>query len=258
MSDTVLYETNGAVATISLNRPDSLNSFNADLRADLISATNEAKDNSAIRAVVLTGSGRCFSAGADLKAGFKEGSEVLHMLINEYKPSLMNIAEMEKPVISAVNGFAAGIGLSFAMVCDLCIMAENAFLLSPFSSIGLVPDGGATWLLTNSMGYKQAYEMAVENERLSAQRCKELGIINRVVADEVLLANAQEWAAALALKAPLAMAGTKKLMREAQQLDYAAAIHSEAALQHLCMDSKDSREGITAFLEKRPPVFTGE
>ncbi|NKB37740.1 MAG: enoyl-CoA hydratase/isomerase family protein [Gammaproteobacteria bacterium] len=258
MTNTVLYDSKDAVATITLNRPDSLNSFDADLRADLISATSEAKDDSAIRAVVLTGAGRCFSAGADLKAGFKTGSEVEHMLVNEYKPSLMNIAEMEKPVISAINGFAAGIGLSFAMISDLSIMAESAFLLSPFSSIGLVPDGGATWLLTNGMGYKQAYELAIENERLPAQRCKELGIINRIAADDVLLSTAQEWATALAQKAPLAMARTKKLMREAHKLDYAAAINSEAALQNLCIDSRDSREGITAFLEKRPAVFTGE
>ncbi len=258
MTDTVVYETSGAVATITLNRPDSLNSFDADMRADLIGATRQAKDDSSIRAVVLTGAGRCFSAGADLKAGFKTGKDVEHMLVEEYKPSLINIAEMEKPVISAINGFAAGIGLSFAMICDLSIIGENAFLLSPFSTIGLVPDGGATWLLANGIGYKKAYEMAIENERVPAQQCLEMGIVNKMTADDAVLTEAQAWAASLSLKAPLALARTKKLMRQASSLDYADAITSEAALQHLCIDSKDSREGITAFLEKRQADFKGE
>jgi 2-(1,2-epoxy-1,2-dihydrophenyl)acetyl-CoA isomerase len=258
MTDTVLYETQGAVATITLNRPDSLNSFDKEMRADMIDATKQAKIDSSIRAVVVTGAGRCFSAGADLKAGFKTGEEVEKLLLEEYKLSLVNIAEMEKPVISAINGFAAGIGLSYAMVCDLSIMTESAFLLSPFSTIGLIPDGGATWLMVNGMGYKRAYETAIENDRVPAQRCLEMGIINKIVADDLLLSDAQEWAESLAKKAPLALGRTKKVMRQAASLSYADAITSEAALQHLCFDSKDSHEGITAFLEKRPAKFTGE
>jgi 2-(1,2-epoxy-1,2-dihydrophenyl)acetyl-CoA isomerase len=258
MTDTVLYESTGAVATITLNRPDSLNSFDKEMRADLLDATSRAKDDQSIRAVVLTGAGRCFSAGADLKAGFKSGIEVEQILLEEYKLSLINIAEMEKPVISAINGFAAGVGLSYAMVCDLSVMGENAFLLSPFSTIGLIPDGGATWLLANGIGYKRAYEMAIENERVPAQRCLEMGIINKIASDDALLTTAQEWAELLAGKAPLALGRTKKLMRQAASLSYADAITSEAALQHLCFDSEDSREGITAFLEKRQAEFTGK
>jgi 2-(1,2-epoxy-1,2-dihydrophenyl)acetyl-CoA isomerase len=258
MTDTVLYETAGAVATITLNRPESLNSFNAEMRADLVVATGRAREDASIRVVVLTGAGRCFSAGADLKAGFKNGKDVEQSLVQEYKPSLINIAEMEKPVISAINGFAAGIGLSYAMVCDLSIIGEGAFLLSPFSTIGLVPDGGATWLLANGIGYKKAYEIAIENERINAQRCLELGLINKSAADESLLATAQDWAQSLSKKAPLALGRTKKLMRQAGSIDYSDAITSEAALQHLCIDSQDSREGITAFLEKREALFKGE
>lgn len=258
MTNTVLYETKGAVATITLNRPDSLNSFDATLRQDLNDATSQAKDDSSIRAVVLTGAGRCFSAGADLKAGFKKGIDVERMLVEEYKPSLINIAEMEKPVISAINGFAAGIGLSYAMVCDLSIMGESAFLLAPFSTIGLIPDGGASWLLANSVGYKRAYALAIENDRIPAEQCLAMGLVNRIANDESLLRTAQEWAESLALKAPLALSGTKKIMRQAASLSYADAINSEAALQHLCIDSEDSREGITAFLEKRQAKFQGK
>jgi 2-(1,2-epoxy-1,2-dihydrophenyl)acetyl-CoA isomerase len=258
MTDTVLYEVSGAVATITLNRPDSLNSFTSEMRADLIEATNRAKEDSFIRVVVLTGAGRCFSAGADLKAGFKSGKDVEHSLVAEYKPSLINLAEMEKPVISAINGFAAGIGLSYAMVCDLSVMAESAFLLSPFSTIGLVPDGGSTWLLANAIGYKQAYEMAVENERVSAQPCLEMGLVNKIVVDDQILSSAQEWAESLSKKAPLALARTKKLMREASTFNYSEAITSEAALQRLCIDSTDSSEGIAAFMEKRQADFIGK
>ena len=258
MANTVTYEHNGAVATITLNRPDALNSFDAELRADLVEATSQARNDNSVLAVVLTGAGRCFSAGADLKAGFKSGTEVEKLLLNEYRPSLDNIVEMEKPVITAINGFAAGVGLSYAMAGDLSIMGESAFLLLPFSTIGLVPDGGSTWLMANTMGYKRAYEMAVENDRVPAQRCLELGLVNRISKDDEVLANAKEWAESLSRKAPLALARTKKLMRQAGNVDLSQAFIDEAALQHLCFDSKDSREGITAFLEKRDPEFTGE
>ena len=257
MTNTVLYDATDAVATITLNRPDALNSFDRNLRADLAAATAQARADEAIRAVILTGAGRCFSAGADLKAGFKSGAEVERIVNEEYRPSLMDIAGMDKPVISAINGFAAGIGLSYGLVCDLSVMGENAFLLCPFSTIGLIPDGGSTWLLTRAMGYKNAYQMAVDNERLPAARCRELGLINKVVADDELMETAREWAGKLAGKAPLALARTKKLMRQAPTLSYADAISAEAALQHLCFDSADCREGITAFLEKRTPEFTG-
>lgn len=257
MTDSVLYETEGAVATITLNRPASLNSFNEEIRSDLAAAAAQAREDRAIRAVILTGAGRCFSAGADLKAGFKTGAEVEQIVNEEYRPSLVDIAEMDKPVISAINGFAAGIGLSYALVCDLSVMGENAFLLCPFGSIGLIPDGGSTWLLTRALGYMNAYQMAVENDRMPAARCRELGLVNKVVKDDELMAAARDWAIKLAVKAPLALARTKKMMRQAPALSYAEAIKAEATLQRLCFDSADCKEGITAFLEKREPQFTG-
>lgn len=257
MTGTVLYETAAAVAVITLNRPEALNGFTTEMRADLAQATAQARADQAVRAVVLTGSGRCFSTGADLKGGIKTGAQVERILNEEYRPSLVDITEMEKPVISAVHGFAAGIGLAYALACDLAVMGESAFLLSPFSNIGLVPDGGATWLLTRAMGYKNAYQMAVENERVGAARCQALGLVNKAVADDAVLQTAQEWAAALARRAPLALAHTKRAMRRGQALAYADAITEEAALQRLCFDSADCKEGVSAFLEKRKPRFSG-
>lgn len=258
MGTTVQYERQGQVATITLNRPESLNSFNQEMRADLVDATTRARHDDDVRVVVLTGAGRCFSAGADLKQGFRDGAAVQQALVEEYKPSLMNLHEMQKPVIAAVNGFAAGIGLSYALVCDLVVMGEGAFLLSPFSTIGLIPDGGATWLLARSLGHRRAYQMAAEAERLPAAKCLELGLANRVVADAQVLAEATGWAAALAQRAPLALARTKQALHQALRTDYGNAIDGEAALQKLCIDSADSREGIAAFLEKRQPVFHGK
>jgi 2-(1,2-epoxy-1,2-dihydrophenyl)acetyl-CoA isomerase len=258
MGNTINYEQQGQVAIITLNRPDSLNSFNREMRMDLVEATQRARHDDAVRVVVITGAGRCFSAGADLKQGFRNGADVQKALTEEYKPSLMNLHEMQKPVIAAVNGFAAGIGLSFALVSDLVVMGEGAFLLSPFSTIGLIPDGGATWLLARGIGHRRAFQMAAEAERMPAATCLALGLANKVVPDDKVLAEALAWAEALARRAPLALARTKQALHHAALTDYGNAINEEAALQKLCMDSEDSREGIAAFLEKRKPEFHGK
>ena len=255
--NTVLYEQDAAVVTITLNRPDAMNGFDTELRADLLAALTHAAQDAQVRVVVLTGAGRCFSAGADLKAGFASGAEVKRQLDEEYGPCLKAIADMPKPVISAVNGFAAGIGLAFALVSDLVVMGESAFLLSPFSNIGLVPDGGATWLLPRLIGYQRAYQLCVENERIKAPRCVELGLANRAVPDAQVLSATQSWAASLARRAPLALARTKQAMRLAAVSDYEEAMKLEAELQRASADSADCQEGVSAFLEKRKPNFTG-
>jgi 2-(1,2-epoxy-1,2-dihydrophenyl)acetyl-CoA isomerase len=257
MGNTVLYEQRDRVAVITLNRPEALNSFDREMRQDLIEATTRARHDDNVRVVVLTGAGRCFSAGADLKQSFRHGADVQQALTTEYKPSLMNLHEMQKPVIAAVNGFAAGIGLSYALVADLAVMGEGAFLLSPFANIGLIPDGGATWLLARAIGHRRAYRLAAEAERLPAAACLELGLVNKVVPDERVLMEATAWAEDLARRAPLALARTKQALHHALAIDYSEAIDQEAALQKLCIDSEDSREGIAAFLEKRQPQFHG-
>jgi len=256
LSDIVKYEQHGPVAVITLHRPDSMNAFDTDLRAAVVEAFGTARDDDSVRAIVFTGEGRCFSAGADLKAGIDR--DVREILESEYRPVLEAIADIPKPVIAAVPGSAAGIGFSMALQCDLVIMADNAFLLSPFTTISLVPDGGLNWLLVRQLGYRRAFQLSVESERIPAARCVELGLANKTVAAEQLQSAALEWAETLTKRAPLSLAATKKAMRFAADNDWASSYSLEADLQGELLGTEDNREGIQAFLEKRTPKFTGK
>ncbi len=256
MSDIVRYEQDGAVAIITLNRPDRMNAFDTDLRAKVVEAFEKARDDESVRVVVFTGEGRCFSAGADLKAGIDR--DVEEILQSEYRPVQEAIASIPKPVIAAVPGSAAGIGLSMALQCDLLIMADNAFLLSPFTTISLVPDGGLNWLLVRQLGYRRAFQLSVESERIPAGRCVELGLANKAVPAEELQEAALEWARALAKRAPLSIAATKKVMRLAADHAWPEAYDLEARLQGELLGSEDNKEGIQAFFEKRAPDFKGK
>lgn len=256
MSDIINYDQQDAVAVITLNRPDSLNAFTSALRADLLGALQKANDDDTVRVVILTGVGRSFSAGADLTD--KVDRPVTEILQVEYRPVQELIASMPKPVIAAVPGSAAGIGLSVAMHCDLMIMADNAFLLSPFTTISLVPDGGLNWLLVRQLGYRRAFQLSVESERIPADRCVELGLANKAVPAEELQSAALEWAHALSQRAPLSVAATKKVMRLAADKDWASSYDLEAQLQGDLLGSEDNREGIQAFFEKRAPKFEGK
>lgn len=255
----VLYSVENNVALITLNRPQARNACNEALLQGLSQAVNEAAADDAVKVVILTGNGKGFCAGADLAAKASKPQRSTKEVLNEvYKPILMQIATMEKPVISAVNGAAAGVGSAFAMVCDLTIMADDAYILEAFSNISLIPDGGATWLLTEAIGYKRAYQLAVEAERVSAQRCLEMGLCNKVVAAEDLLTEALAWGQRLCLRAPLSLGLTKKAMRQAAKIDLGAAISYEADIQNDCIQSSDFKEGVTAFFEKRTPHFSGK
>ena len=260
MSDyeTVKYEQDEAVAIITIYRPEAMNSFNEELRSDLLAAVKRAAADESVRAVVLTGEGRSFSAGADLKAGLGKTKTIKEVLQTEYRPVLECIASMPQPVIAAVNGSAAGIGMSYALGCDLLIMAENAFLLSPFTTISLVPDGGLNWLLVHQLGYRRAFQLSIESERISAERCVELGLANKVVPADSLVDEAVAWAKALSERAPLSMATTKQAMRHAASADWASTFDFEASNQDRLKESDDSAEGIAAFFEKRKAKFTGK
>jgi 2-(1,2-epoxy-1,2-dihydrophenyl)acetyl-CoA isomerase len=257
VSETVLYERQDRVAVVTLNRPEVLNAFNRQLAHDLRDAMTRAAGDREVRAVVLRGAGGRFSAGADLKQGFPKDRRIEDLINTDFRPTLDMIAGMDKPVIAAIAGPAAGIGLSFALVCDLVVMADDAYLLSPFAAIGLLPDGGATWLLARQLGYHRAYQLCIESERVPAERCLELGLANRVVPAARLDEESLAWAQGLAERAPLAMARTKLAMRAAMHLSLTQAIAYEAQLQTACLESEDAKEGIAAFLAKRMPEFKG-
>ncbi|MDH3553466.1 MAG: enoyl-CoA hydratase-related protein [Gammaproteobacteria bacterium] len=257
MSNLVKYEQEEAVALITINRPDAMNAFTTDLSLALQLALEKAHNDDSVRVVVLTGEGRSFSAGADLKSGF-EGRPVFGKLQYEYRPILQAIASMPKPVIAAIPGSAAGIGMSTALYCDLVIMADNAFLLSPFTTISLVPDGGLNWILVRHLGYHRAYQLSVESERIPAARCVELGLANKAVPADELHGAALAWAAELAKRAPGSLAATKKVMRFAMDNSWASAFDLEAELQQKLAGSEDNKEGVRAFFDKREPEFKGE
>ncbi len=256
----VLYEQRGAVALITLNRPEVLNSFNQALRLQVAAALERAASEPAIAAVVLAAAGRAFSAGADLKAMDPRqvsGEEVRRQLEEEYGAGLRSILGMDKPVIAAIEGLVAGIGCAYMLASDLVVMAEDAYFTLPFHNIGLIPDGGINWLLERQLGARRAFELAVDCERVPAARCQELGLVNRVVSKGGATEAAVQWATRLATRAPLAILHTKKLLRQAAASGYSEAVRAEAAAQMQCANSQDFREGVAAFLEKRPPRFSG-
>ena len=257
--ETVLVETKGAVATVTINRPDAMNSFNSELRRELADALRLVGGDSALRAVVLTGSGRSFCAGADLKAGIKRTASysVEEMLQFEYRQSFEAIMNSPKPYIAAVNGSAAGIGLSLALACDLVVMSDKSFLLSPFTTISLVGDGGSNWLLARQLGYKKAFELAIMSDRLPAADALAHGLINRVAPAESLVEEAEAWAQQIAKRAPLSVAATKKVMRYAMHASYRDTYDLEASLQRDLVGCDDNEEGVAAFFEKREPRFKG-
>jgi 2-(1,2-epoxy-1,2-dihydrophenyl)acetyl-CoA isomerase len=261
MSDyeTVLVERHDNVAVVSLNRPDALNSFNAALRRELLLAVREVNDDDSVRVVILTGAGRAFCAGADLAEVPSQGANfrVEDQLNGEYKPILLDISEAPKPWISAVNGACAGIGSAFAMVCDLTVMAEDAYLYQAFAAISLIPDGGVTWHLVRTLGRKRAYEIIVTGEKVKAGKCLDWGLCNRVVPADKLLSETLAWAGELAGKAPLSLRYAKQALNDAIEDSMGDTISREARLQHLCVNSEDAKEGIAAFIEKRAPRWQG-
>jgi len=253
--NTVRYATDGRVAVVTIFRPDAMNAFNAELRRELAAALREAAEDRNIRAVVLTAEGRSFSAGADLK---EINTDIEQVLQNEYRPVFEQVIGMEKPVIAAVGGSAAGIGMSLALACDLLVMGDNAFLLAPFTTISLVPDGGLNWSLVHQLGYRRAFQLSIESERIPADRCVELGLANKAVPAASLVEAAVAWAKTLAERAPLSVAATKKAMRAAASGSWAETFDLEAPMQQKLRHSEDCAEGVRSFFEKRKPDFKGK
>ena len=244
-----------SIATIEFNRPESLNAVNEQLVWDFQEATSSVRNNDSIKILVIQGEGRAFCAGADLseKNSSWEGSQ--DALIRGYKPFFENIIEMSKPVIASINGPAAGVGASIAMACDLRIMSKDAYILSVFSNIALVPDGGLSWMLTRFLGYAKAYEYAIEAKKIDSEVCLKYGIANKVVEKNNLKEETLKWANELIKRPSQSLSLTKKLMRESFNNSFWEIYAKEAEIQNNLTKSEQNHEAVKAFFEKRKPNF---
>jgi 2-(1,2-epoxy-1,2-dihydrophenyl)acetyl-CoA isomerase len=245
----------GAVQTITLNRPEVFNAFNRAVHAGLRDAFKEARDPE-VRAVVVTGAGKGFCAGQDLKE-FSEAGDVSDALRATYHPNVLAIRALEKPVIAAVNGACAGAGLSFACACDIRIASDAAIFVPGFIGIGLVPDAGGTYFIHRLLGAPRAFEWMTSNRRLTAVEAHAWGLVSEVVEADGLAARAAELAAFYAGLPTRAIGMTKRLFDRADTSTLDEQLELEAQLQSVAVQSDDFLEGVAAFLEKRPPSFTG-
>ncbi len=257
MSDSpVLVGTQGAVRTITLNRPATLNSFTAAMHAELLPALNAAAEDAAVRAVVITGAGRGFCAGQDLNDPAMVGNVDVGAVIERfYRPLATRVRSMPVPVIAAVNGVAAGAGANFALCCDFVIAAKSASFIQAFSKIGLVPDCGGTWLLPRLVGRARALGLAMSGDKLPAEEAERIGLIWKAVEDAALADTVNALAAKLAAMPSRALAETRRALDAAMAMDFADAITLEADTQRELGRGHDFAEGVAAFFAKRPPVF---
>ena len=260
MSKPVLTDVTDGVLEITLNRPDSLNAFTVGMHELLREAFTMAQSDPAIRAVILTGAGRGFCAGQDLserdpdKGGIVDLSQTLAA---NYNPLVRRIKAMEKPVICAVNGVAAGAGANLALACDIVIASDNAKFIQAFSKIGLIPDAGGTYTLTRHLGEARAKALAMTAMPLSAQKAEEWGLIWQCVEADKLMETAREMATTLAKGATLGIGKTKKVIQAASTNSLDQQLELEASVQGELGRSHDFKEGVQSFLEKRAPVFRG-
>lgn len=259
--ETVLYDVEDGIARVTLNRPDSLNAWDEQLGIDLLAALREASGDPDVRVVAITGAGRAFSSGADLRsvpAANANGKVDLQTILTErYNPIMLEIRGMEKPVVSVVNGVAAGIGCSLAVACDLIIASESSFFLLAFANIGLTLDGGASAFLAARLGYSRTAELAMLADRLSAQRAHEWGLVNEVAPDEQLQERADALLKRLAGGATRSFAASKQLINKRLYPDLEGTLELEATLQQQMAESEDFVEGVTAFMQKRESQFRG-
>jgi len=257
---TVLWEAEAGVGRITLNRPQTLNAWTVPFGHELLAAIERAGDES-VRVVVVTGAGRGFSSGADLRAGFEVADDgmpdIRGELENVYRPVILGLRALEKPVVAAVNGPAVGIGASLAFACDLVLAAESAFFQLAFANIGLMPDGGSTALVPAAVGKARAFELGLLAERLPAPKALEWGLVNAVHPEERLDEEAQALVERLATGPTRSYAATKRALNRSLFGDLENQLALEAELQHALARTRDFPEGVMSFAQKRAPAFEG-
>jgi 2-(1,2-epoxy-1,2-dihydrophenyl)acetyl-CoA isomerase len=258
-TETIIFKIKEGVAFIYLNRPDVLNSFNRNMALELQKRLDECADNKEVRAVLISGEGRAFCAGQDLAEAIAEDGPELKKIVQEhYNPIIEKIRAIEKPVICAVNGVAAGAGANIALACDIVLAAENASFIQAFSKIGLIPDSGGTFFLPRLIGFQRATAYMMLGDKIPAKKAEEIGMIYKAVADDALMSEAESMAAKLAKMPTRGLGLTKRALNLSMNNPLTIQLGVEEKLQTEAGQTYDYNEGVNAFLEKRHPVFKGE
>jgi len=258
MYKTILSEQKENILIISLNRPDVYNAFNSDMLSELHDAFKKAGEDENIRCVILTGTGKAFCSGQDLKDFNEKKLTFKEALEQRYNPLIRSIAYLPKPVICAINGVAAGAGISLALACDYRIASESATLTEVFINVGLVPDSGSSYFLPRIVGYAKAFEMCATGDKVTASEAKEIGLVNKVVSGKLLMKSAETAAGNFASRPTKAIGMIKDLLNRSFESSLDEMLKLEGDHQETAGNSEDFKEGIASFLEKRKPVFKGK
>ena len=261
MSELLTFNVDEGVATITLNRPDKLNAFTPDMLEDWLAALDACRANPGVRVIVITGTGRAFTTGGDMEAlgaaAEQAPAAIRERLVNGTQRLPRKLAEIDKPVIAALNGFATGAGLDIALACDLRFAAESARFAETYARMGLIPGLGGAWLLPRLVGAPKALEMFWSCDWVDAGEAGRIGLVNKVFPDAQLMEETYAFARRLAKGAPLAVQGIKRLVRAARDQDFSTALEMSATTMTIVRSSADHKEAVAAFKDKRTPLFTG-
>jgi 2-(1,2-epoxy-1,2-dihydrophenyl)acetyl-CoA isomerase len=257
--DAILFEIKSGVGIITLNRPDKLNSFNRSMALAFQQRLDECKQNKEVRCILITGAGKGFSAGQDLSEVVDpDGPGMKRILSEHYNPIITRIRKLEKPVVAAVNGIAAGAGANIALCCDIVLASSSSAFIQAFSKIGLIPDSGGTYFLPRLIGFQKASALMMLGDRITAEEAERIGMVYRIFPAEIFMEEAWKIALQLSIMPTKGLAYTKQLLNLSYQNDFMEQLQDEDVVQQRAAATKDFKEGVNAFLEKREPVFKGE